>query len=461
MPAIPFFVSMPSQSTATPSGGALASSPQAEAPSSLTSSMEGTASAVLAPSEQQGGASSDSMDQGLSFWQTLQQTTEMSDLPDGQNFAALSTPGEQLETLAKDTEAMTDLLPALTADTIQIDVSEPTTALVNPLGIPQVDTAKVQLSQDEVSMEYIESQRAATPSYHMMNRSADVKQVVTGSQTMLAAQEQPALQAQAAVQTFDMNKTQQQQLAGHPILDELSTMPDGEAEALTDGLSLKEFSIDEKSTNIHEKPLTLQQKTEVETKSQAPQLVDAVQGAKGDGDESTIVSNLTSKSVSATSSKVVADSTMVTEKPSSHFKMDVPPQSPQWSEQIARRITIMSSEQIQSARIQLDPPELGLLEIKIKVQQDQVNVAFASGHQTVRDALETQAPRLKELMEQQGVDLTDVNVSDHGRQSSDGGAEEGLANQGDGQAGDWQDEEELNTQETISLQSDSLVDDFA
>jgi flagellar hook-length control protein FliK len=152
---------------------------------------------------------------------------------------------------------------------------------------------------------------------------------------------------------------------------------------------------------------------------------------------------------------------MLAEKPSSHFKMDVPPQSPQWSEQIARRITIMSSEQIQSARIQLDPPELGLLEIKIKVQQDQVNVAFASGHQTVRDALETQAPRLKELMEQQGVDLTDVNVSDHGQQSSDGSAEEGLADQGDGQAGDWQGDEELNAQETVALQSDSLVDDFA
>ncbi|WP_396587199.1 flagellar hook-length control protein FliK [Bermanella sp. R86510] len=107
-------------------------------------------------------------------------------------------------------------------------------------------------------------------------------------------------------------------------------------------------------------------------------------------------------------------------------KLDVPPNDPKWSEQVAKRVTVMVNDQVQSARIQLDPPELGSLEVKVKVQQDQVSVSFNSNNQQVRDALEAQSPRLRELLNQQGVELGSMDVSSQNQQQQGDSQGQGL-----------------------------------
>src|SRR5690606_29135511 len=82
------------------------------------------------------------------------------------------------------------------------------------------------------------------------------------------------------------------------------------------------------------------------------------------------------------------------------------------SEAVVDRVMWMSSQNLKSAEIQLDPAELGRLEVRIQMSQDQTQVTFASPHANVRDALEGQLHRLRELFAQQGMDLLDVNVSD-------------------------------------------------
>lgn len=104
-------------------------------------------------------------------------------------------------------------------------------------------------------------------------------------------------------------------------------------------------------------------------------------------------------------------------------KLDIPPTDVRFGEQMSKRIGMMVTEQMQTARIQLDPPELGSLEIKVRVQQDQVNVSFASNNHAVRDALEAQAPRLREMLNQQGVDLGNLDVSSQGKQDQGGQGE--------------------------------------
>ncbi len=141
------------------------------------------------------------------------------------------------------------------------------------------------------------------------------------------------------------------------------------------------------------------------------------------------------------------------------LKLDVPVQSPQWGEQIAKRISIMSTQDVQTARIQLDPPEMGALEVKIKMQNDHITVAFTSGNQQVRDALEAQSPRLREMLEQQGVNLTDVNVSDQSKQQAGGQAEGEQAWQGEHTVNGS--EKEIDEVKSVELQSNSLVDYFA
>ena len=84
-----------------------------------------------------------------------------------------------------------------------------------------------------------------------------------------------------------------------------------------------------------------------------------------------------------------------------------------WGESIAQRVSLMAGLKVSSAQIQLDPPELGAMTVKVSVNGDQASVSFHSPHAVVRDALELSFPRLQEMMGQQGLQLADAQVSDN------------------------------------------------
>lgn len=84
-----------------------------------------------------------------------------------------------------------------------------------------------------------------------------------------------------------------------------------------------------------------------------------------------------------------------------------------WGESIAQRVSLMAGLKVSSAQIQLDPPELGAMTVKVSVNGDQASVSFHSPHAVVRDALELSFPRLQEMMGQQGMQLVDAQVSDN------------------------------------------------
>lgn len=85
----------------------------------------------------------------------------------------------------------------------------------------------------------------------------------------------------------------------------------------------------------------------------------------------------------------------------------------QWGERINRRVALMVARGSQVAHIQLDPPELGKLMIRVQVAGDQASIHFASPHAVVRDALESGGTRLQEMLSEQGLSLSDMDVSDH------------------------------------------------
>ena len=102
-----------------------------------------------------------------------------------------------------------------------------------------------------------------------------------------------------------------------------------------------------------------------------------------------------------------------------------------WSEGVVDKVMWMSSQNLKSAEIQLDPAELGRLDVRISLNQDQTQISFASAHPGVREALESQVHRLREMFTQQGLNLADVNVSDQ----SQGRAWQGQDNDGRGRSG--------------------------
>ena len=114
--------------------------------------------------------------------------------------------------------------------------------------------------------------------------------------------------------------------------------------------------------------------------------------------------------------------------------LGVPMGQPGWSEAVVNKVMWMSSQNLQSVEIQLDPAELGPLEIKIQTRGQEHQVQFVSQNAGVRDALEGQMFRLREMFTQQGVGQLDVNVSDgsSGQRQQDGG----LFAQGDGRGGE-------------------------
>jgi len=87
-----------------------------------------------------------------------------------------------------------------------------------------------------------------------------------------------------------------------------------------------------------------------------------------------------------------------------------------WSEEVVNRVMYLSSANLKSAEIQLQPAELGRLDIKVNMSADQpTQISFISAHAGVRDALEGNMPRLRDMLQQQGLGQADVTVSDQAR----------------------------------------------
>lgn len=96
--------------------------------------------------------------------------------------------------------------------------------------------------------------------------------------------------------------------------------------------------------------------------------------------------------------------------------------------QLGERLALMVRGDLQQATIRLDPPELGMMDVRITVQNDQTQVQIVVQNPQVREALESQSVRLREFLEQQGLSLSKLDIRDesggkqHAGSDSDTGA---------------------------------------
>ncbi|OAJ35299.1 Flagellar hook-length control protein FliK [Piscirickettsiaceae bacterium NZ-RLO1] len=82
---------------------------------------------------------------------------------------------------------------------------------------------------------------------------------------------------------------------------------------------------------------------------------------------------------------------------------------------LGQRLQIMLNRQLNNATIALDPPELGPLMIKLHVDASQkTHLTFTTHSDVVREVIEQQLPRLKEMFDSQGLALGDANVAGQG-----------------------------------------------
>jgi flagellar hook-length control protein FliK len=91
----------------------------------------------------------------------------------------------------------------------------------------------------------------------------------------------------------------------------------------------------------------------------------------------------------------------------------LPMTHPRWGQALGQRVVYMTNNQVQQAQITLNPDKLGPVQIKLHVDKDQqVHVVVTAQQGATREALENAMPRLKEMMQEAGVDLGSVNVGD-------------------------------------------------
>jgi flagellar hook-length control protein FliK len=82
-----------------------------------------------------------------------------------------------------------------------------------------------------------------------------------------------------------------------------------------------------------------------------------------------------------------------------------------WDQALGQKVMWMVAGGDQVAQLTLNPPDLGPLQVVLSISDSQVDASFVSAHLDVREAIEAAAPKLKEMMDSAGIQLSGFSVS--------------------------------------------------
>jgi hypothetical protein len=83
-----------------------------------------------------------------------------------------------------------------------------------------------------------------------------------------------------------------------------------------------------------------------------------------------------------------------------------------WGDELGAKVIVFLRDGQQSAEMQLNPPNLGPLEVRLSVQNDQTSLMFVSAHASVREAIQAALPRLSGMFAESGLSMGSVTVGD-------------------------------------------------
>jgi flagellar hook-length control protein FliK len=123
--------------------------------------------------------------------------------------------------------------------------------------------------------------------------------------------------------------------------------------------------------------------------------------------------------------------------------------------QMQTQVGLMMARNMKSVDIRLDPPELGSMQVRLSVQNDQASVSFVVSSNQAKDALEQSLPKLKEMLEQQGMQLADSDVQHGDGQRQEQAEEEGVKANGLSANGEPVEDDLESQQQRINQQINS------
>lgn len=144
------------------------------------------------------------------------------------------------------------------------------------------------------------------------------------------------------------------------------------------------------------------------------------------------------------------------------------PDSGEFPEEVMTKLRLLQDGGRHEARLNLHPAELGRLQISVTTEGDSTKVAFTVDNPQAREALEQAMPRLRELLAQSGLALSEGSVFEQGQQGQQDQAlaDAGAQGWGNGAAmaasGDAAEPSNGNTDDPSGAQaSTALLDAYA
>ncbi|WP_206484724.1 flagellar hook-length control protein FliK [Thalassotalea sp. G2M2-11] len=100
------------------------------------------------------------------------------------------------------------------------------------------------------------------------------------------------------------------------------------------------------------------------------------------------------------------------------------------------KVMVMVNQKIKQLDIRLDPPELGSMQVRLNLQNEQAAVSFVVQNQQAKEALEQNMDKLKHMLADSGVDVGDTDIEQRESCSDNQGESAGAKN---GHAGQEED----------------------
>ncbi|MCB1941488.1 MAG: flagellar hook-length control protein FliK [Candidatus Accumulibacter sp.] len=101
--------------------------------------------------------------------------------------------------------------------------------------------------------------------------------------------------------------------------------------------------------------------------------------------------------------------------------LHTPLRDPSWAGDFGQKLLWFASNDKQFAQMTLNPPQLGSLEVTLKLDKDGANAHFFSANADVRGAIENALPRLREMFSTAGIELAQVSVGSESSRQPGGG----------------------------------------
>jgi flagellar hook-length control protein FliK len=97
--------------------------------------------------------------------------------------------------------------------------------------------------------------------------------------------------------------------------------------------------------------------------------------------------------------------------PAPALKVAAGVETPEFGQGVADHVSWMVDNNLNGAKLQVNPPQLGPIEVRIAVQGAHAQIWLTSHSALTRDALEASSPKLREMLGAQGFGQVTVDIS--------------------------------------------------